>query len=105
MSGQGIGQPKGLRFNFQDGALAEVLPNGTWVVSCARCFSDIGTMAIVTLKNAISVNRNRGGVLCVECRKSVCNACGLVVTEGGLCKVCELERLVDSVRSEDDADV
>ena len=67
-----------------------------WEVQCLRCSESLGTMTYATVLTAIEFNRNRGGVLCPECRAASCIRCGTKVLEKGeinstYCPVCTLE--------------
>lgn len=78
-------------------AICERKNETAFEVFCLRCMRSIGTMNGDTLSSAIEANRQRGGVLCPECRKASCRYCGTMLTgnsKDGVCWFCELEKKI-----------
>lgn len=63
---------------FRAGAYIEAIGDtGTYMVLCTRCRKHIGTMRPAQILEAIWATKDRGGVLCPECREQTCDFCGV----------------------------
>jgi len=54
----------------------EQILSGVWLVRCLRCNCEIGTMSGESVMRAVHHSKDKGGVMCPECRQSSCNICG-----------------------------
>lgn len=90
---------------------------GNWEVFCLRCAASIGTMSSEMLRDAVFLTKQRGGILCPDCRANSCAKCGNEMQAnanngfvprrngtGETCHICELERLSPAYTHGDDGE-
>jgi hypothetical protein len=74
-----------------------------WQVFCHRCAADLGTMAGDVVARAVLATKDRGGVLCPQCREKACRHCGTPLrgdeleAEVTLCGLCAWEMMMQDM--------
>lgn len=63
-----------------------------WECFCIRCRASLGQWTMAQVNKVVYELRNRGGILCPDCRVNTCPKCFTQSYKGTVCSLCELEQ-------------